>query len=93
MTQRKVLHSGDAWYALKLCLDGSFLNWAQVGFDAFAILLAIVNALDRPYRQSTDVLSSLRRDGAAWFIVRAEHSDAQGPYTDVVESRVYSVRF
>lgn len=32
-----------------------------------------MNALDRPYRKKSDVLSSLRRDGALWFIVRLLH--------------------
>ncbi|EKM52296.1 uncharacterized protein PHACADRAFT_30834 [Phanerochaete carnosa HHB-10118-sp] len=54
-----------------LIISGSAVGkgfWAcLVAFDAFAITLAVANALDRPYRQSTDVLSSLRRDGAAWF--------------------------
>ncbi|KIP04458.1 hypothetical protein PHLGIDRAFT_129483 [Phlebiopsis gigantea 11061_1 CR5-6] len=58
----------DICLVLSDSAEGTAFWGCMVGFDAFAILLAIVNALDRPYRQSTDVLSSLRRDGAAWFI-------------------------
>ena len=41
----------------------------QVAFDFIAVFVALLNSFHRPYRQGADVLSSLRRDGAIWFIV------------------------
>lgn len=41
----------------------------QVLYDMIAITVGIMNSLDKPYRRSSDVLYSLRRDGAAWFVV------------------------
>ena len=35
-----------------------------------ALVVIIMNSFHRPYTQSQDVVSSLRRDGAVWFVVR-----------------------
>ena len=41
----------------------------QVVFDFVAITIGIMNSLDKPYRQSSDVIRSLQHDGAAWLVV------------------------
>ena len=42
----------------------------KFAFDCFTIGHAVINALDRPRRQNSDVLKELRRDGAVFFVVR-----------------------
>ncbi|GJE88917.1 hypothetical protein PsYK624_050050 [Phanerochaete sordida] len=39
-----------------------------LAFDVVAIIIGLVNSLDRPYKHRTDVVQSLQRDGAAWFV-------------------------
>ncbi|KIP01639.1 hypothetical protein PHLGIDRAFT_131173 [Phlebiopsis gigantea 11061_1 CR5-6] len=36
-------------------------------FDIAALSIGVLSSFGRPYRQSADVLQSLRRDGAIWF--------------------------
>lgn len=43
----------------------------QVAFDVLALVVIIMNSFHRPYTHHQDVVSSLRRDGAVWFVVRA----------------------
>lgn len=44
----------------------------QVAFDVFALFVIVVNALHRPYRKTSDVISGLRRDGVISFVVRGQ---------------------
>lgn len=46
------------------------LTRIQTAFDIFAITMAALNAFDQPYRQSAEVVSHFKRDGAFLFIVR-----------------------
>lgn len=52
------------------CIAGAhaLLN-EKIAFDCFAILIAALNSLDKPYRHSSDVVKSILRDGAVWFVV------------------------
>lgn len=66
--------------------------YPQVAFDVFAILLAGLNALDQPRRYQHEILVSMRRDGAFFFVVRLPALS-----TAIIvfqrRSRLYSVRF
>ncbi|THG93353.1 hypothetical protein EW026_g7859 [Hermanssonia centrifuga] len=43
--------------------------WAcMFAFDVFTLILAITNALERPYRHHVDVIINFKRDGAAFFL-------------------------
>lgn len=44
----------------------------QLVFDVVAIAVAFMNSFDRPYTKYGDVVNSVLRDGAAWFIVSRE---------------------
>ena len=45
--------------------------WAcVVAFDTIAIILALLNALDRPRHRDIEVMRHLQHDGAPFFIVR-----------------------
>jgi len=44
--------------------------WAgMVAFDIFAFVLVFTNAVNRPYRQNSEIIRSLRRDGVKFFCV------------------------
>jgi hypothetical protein len=40
-----------------------------VAYDTIAIVLAIINALDRPRRRDIDIMRFLKGDGAPFFLV------------------------
>jgi len=42
----------------------------QVSFDVFVFGLVVMNALNRPYRETSEVMSNLRKDGIIFFLVR-----------------------
>jgi hypothetical protein len=43
--------------------------WAgMVGFDIFVFVLVLLNSVNRPYRQNTDVISALHKDGLMFFL-------------------------
>ncbi|KAI0341071.1 hypothetical protein BDW22DRAFT_321469 [Trametopsis cervina] len=43
--------------------------WAAMcGFDLFAISMAVLNALQRPYRHTAEVVNKFKRDGAVLFV-------------------------
>ena len=46
----------------------------QVVFDVFVFGLVLANALNRPYRETSEVVSNLRKDGILFFLVRAIYS-------------------
>ncbi|KAF9782970.1 hypothetical protein BJ322DRAFT_1158656 [Thelephora terrestris] len=48
--------------------------WAgMVTFDIFVLVMLFTNAVDRPYRQNSDVVDTLRRDGVKFLaVVRVE---------------------
>lgn len=54
------------------------LTRAQTAFDVFAIAMAALNALEQPYRQSVEIVSHFKRDGAFLFIVSDLLSGAAG---------------
>ena len=43
----------------------------QVSFDVFVFGLVLLNALSRPYRETSEVVSNLNKDGIAFFLVRS----------------------
>lgn len=43
---------------------------AQLAFDVFTLVLAITNALERPYRHNVEIIVNFKRDGAVFFLVR-----------------------
>lgn len=43
----------------------------QVAFDVFVFGLVLMNALNRPYRETSEVVSSLNKDGIIFFTVCA----------------------
>ena len=43
----------------------------QVSFDVFVFGLVLMNALNRPYRETSEVVSNLRKDGILFFLVWA----------------------
>lgn len=54
----------------------------QLTFDLITGILLIINALDQPYRQRSQVLERVRRDGALCFIVSgAPLSETSGNLT------------
>lgn len=44
---------------------------SQVAFDIFVLIMVFVNAVDRPYRQNSELVRNLRRDGMKFFSVSA----------------------
>ncbi|KAF9002076.1 hypothetical protein BDQ17DRAFT_1306539 [Cyathus striatus] len=50
-------------------------------FDIFIILLTIYNALERPHRSNAELITSLYKDGARFFIVRPFFFYALESYT------------
>ena len=42
---------------------------SQVAFDIFVLIMVFVNAVDRPYRQNSELVRNLRRDGMKFFSV------------------------
>lgn len=44
-------------------------EFLQAVFDLFAILLIVLNALDRPYQSNIDVVVAVQRDGVKLFVV------------------------
>lgn len=41
----------------------------QVSFDVLVFVLVLMNALNRPYRETSEVMSNLRKDGIVFFLV------------------------
>lgn len=54
--------------ANELPVDLKYYWGFAIAFDCFAILIAALNSLDKPYRHSSDVVKSILRDGAVWFV-------------------------
>lgn len=52
-------------------LDCRMICTYQVSFDVFVFGLVLANALNRPYRETSEVVSNLRKDGIVFFLVRA----------------------
>ena len=43
----------------------------QVSFDVLVLILVLVNAVNRPYREISEVVSNLNKDGIVLFLVCA----------------------
>jgi len=41
----------------------------QVSFDVFVFALVLMNAVNRPYRETSEVVSNLKKDGIVFFMV------------------------
>jgi hypothetical protein len=63
-------HIHGMWLTLSPQIPGEHSDPDKTSFDLFIIIMAIFNALDRPYQRQADVMTSLQNDGARMFVVR-----------------------
>ena len=53
-----------------MCIAPSY----QITFDVFVMVMLLANAVNRPYRESSEILENLRKDGIKFLAVSTYNS-------------------
>ena len=49
----------------------------QITFDVFVMVMLLANAVNRPYRESSEILENLRKDGIKFLAVSTYNSSGK----------------